>query len=314
MGKLKLQTTTLKSGAGFTLVEVLVALFILITGVVAGLSTINSGLASTQVAKSKLIAANLTQEGIEIVRNIRDNNWLEQRINPGLLWDNGFSSGDWEAIYQSQNVEPYQGRYLKIDINSFYNYTSGSDTKFKRKITIQKITDDQLRVISKVEWQEKGKSYNLTAVGDLYNWLRGSAGEPSSPPPSCYADGTACSSPSQCCSGYCVNGVCCNTDCAAVCKTCDGSGNCVNVSECENCYGCTGSCHWCHSGACYSCGWDFYQTANTQPWGNQVRCKPSFAGSIGYGYQGGNSCDGTFSDSVRGNMGQWNSNWRCACQ
>ena len=172
MEKLRPQAATFKSGAGFTLVEVLVALFILITGVVAGLSTINSGLASTQVAKSKLIAANLNQEGIEIVRNIRDSNWLEQRISPGLLWDDGLSFGDWEVVYQSQNLESYQGRYLKIDTNGFYNYTSEADTKFKRKITIQKIADDQLRIVSKVEWEEKGRSYNLTAVEDLYNWLR----------------------------------------------------------------------------------------------------------------------------------------------
>lgn len=156
----------------FTLVEVLVALFILTTAVVAGLSAVNSGLSSTQVAKSKLIAANLTQEGIEIARNIRDNNWLGQRTNPELLWDSGLSVGGWEAIYQSQNLESYQGRYLKVDTDGFYNYTSGTDTKFKREITIQKITDDQLRVISGVEWQEKGKTYSLTAVGDLYNWLR----------------------------------------------------------------------------------------------------------------------------------------------
>jgi prepilin-type N-terminal cleavage/methylation domain-containing protein len=156
----------------FTLVEVLIALFILTTALVAGLSTVNSGLSLTQVAKSKLIAANLTQEGIEIVRNIRDNNWLEQRTDPELLWDSGLSVGDWEATYQSQNLEFYQGRYLKVDVSGFYNYTSGLDTKFKRKITIQEITDDQLRIISEVEWQEKGKTYSLTAVGDLYNWLR----------------------------------------------------------------------------------------------------------------------------------------------
>lgn len=170
--KFFLKLTISKNSAGFTLVETLLALFILSTAIVAGLSTVNSGLSSTQVAKSKLIAANLTQEGIEIVRNIRDNNWLEERTNPGLLWDSGLSAGDWETTYQSQNLESYQGRYLKVDTNGFYNYTSGTDTKFKRKITIQKIADDQLRIISKVEWQEKGKDYGLTAVGDLYNWLR----------------------------------------------------------------------------------------------------------------------------------------------
>lgn len=166
---------------GFTLVEVLVALFVLTTAIVACLNAVNRGLSSTQNAKSKLIAANLVQEGIEVVRNIRDTNWLEQRTNPDLLWDDGLSAGDWEVTYQSQSLSPYLGRYLRINANGFYNYTIGTDTKFRRKITIQRIADDQLRIISGVEWQEKGKTYNLTAVSDLYNWLRGSVAV--SPPP-----------------------------------------------------------------------------------------------------------------------------------
>ena len=170
--KKRRENKTKKNGEGFTLVEVLVALFILSTGIVTGLAAVNQGLAATQIAKSKLIAANLAQEGIELVRNIRDTNWLEQRDNPELPWDDGLSIGDWEVTYQSQNLESYQGRHLKIDANGFYNYTTGTDTKFQRKITIQKISDKQLRVISRVEWQEKGKTYNLIAVEDLYNWLK----------------------------------------------------------------------------------------------------------------------------------------------
>lgn len=217
------KTTTATLVRGFTLVETLLALFILTTAIVAGLSVVNQGLSSTQVAKSKLIAANLTQEGIEVVRNIRDNNWLEQRTTPELLWDDGLSSGDWEATHQSQSLEPYQGRFLKNDNNGFYNYTSGPDTKFKRKITIQKITNDQLRVISKVEWQERGKIYNLTAVGDLYNWLRGTTPSPPTPPPPPPPPPVVCEGAP-------------NTDWGA------------------NLYNCIGSNKRCYNGSCVTCG------------------------------------------------------------
>jgi prepilin-type N-terminal cleavage/methylation domain-containing protein len=169
---LRLQTSDFRLRKGFTLVEVLVALFILTTGIVAGLVVVNQGLSATQIAKSRLVAANLVQEGIEVVRNIRDTNWIEKEINPALSWDDGLLVGDWEASYQSQSLESYQGRYLKIDANGFYNYTDGNDTKFKRKITIERINNEQLRVIARVEWRERGKNYNLTAVEDLYNWLQ----------------------------------------------------------------------------------------------------------------------------------------------
>jgi hypothetical protein len=227
------------------------ALFILSTAIVAGLSAVNSGLSSTQVSKSKLIAANLNQEGIEIVRNIRDNNWLEQRTNPGLLWDTGLSSGDWEVTYQSQALESYQERYFKINSNGFYNYTSGTDTKFKRKITIQKITDDQLRIISKVEWEERGESYNLTAVSDLYNWLRGGEGEAPPPPP-----------PPPC-------------DCPA-CQQCDSYGQCIaapNTNWGAGLYECTGAVQRCYNASCVTC--DGYLASD---------------GCNGCAGQGGNAC------------------------
>lgn len=38
------------------------------------------------------------------------------------------------------------------------------------------------------------------------------------------ANGVACSSGGQCQSGFCADGVCCNTQCSGQCKTCDGSG------------------------------------------------------------------------------------------
>lgn len=61
---------------GQGLLETTIAIAILTTGVVAALSLSASNVSLTQQATSRFIAANLAREGIEVVRNIRDTNWL----------------------------------------------------------------------------------------------------------------------------------------------------------------------------------------------------------------------------------------------
>ncbi|KKW36714.1 MAG: hypothetical protein UY81_C0016G0009 [Candidatus Giovannonibacteria bacterium GW2011_GWA2_53_7] len=65
-----------RSQAGQSLIEAIIGVTILITGLVTtmalGLMTIRAG----QVSQSRTIADNLAREGIEVIRNIRDTNWL----------------------------------------------------------------------------------------------------------------------------------------------------------------------------------------------------------------------------------------------
>src|SRR3989344_723402 len=57
---------------GFTLVETLVAVSIFSISILALMSVLASGIANTNYAKQKMIAAYLAQEGIEYIRNMRD--------------------------------------------------------------------------------------------------------------------------------------------------------------------------------------------------------------------------------------------------
>lgn len=163
-----LKCSNVKMNKGFTLIEVMIAIFVMAVGIVGALSLIQQTIAFAALSSSRLVASYLAQEGIEIVRNIRDGNWLEE--NP--LWTDGIGNGIWEGDYtMTQNLEPWNspGRYLKID-NGFYKYSpSGSQTKFKRKITIVDGTDT-LKVSVLVEWQQIGKTHQVTAQEYLYNW------------------------------------------------------------------------------------------------------------------------------------------------
>lgn len=155
---------------GFTLIEVLLAVFIFMVGISSLSITINMAVSSITETKSKLIASYLAQEGIEIVRNIRDSNWLVQRDNPGFAWDSGLALGDYEADYQNQALLGYAGRYLNSDGNGFYSYSAGTATKFKRKIAISDKTANSLKVSSRVDWEVRTRPYNIEVVEYLYNW------------------------------------------------------------------------------------------------------------------------------------------------
>lgn len=153
----------------FTLLEVLIAMFILVLGATAAFSSISQTIAAASLVKDRFIASYLAQEGVEIVKNIRDGNWII-----GENWNNGLGSGDWEADYTSQTLsDNYDGDSLLIDnATGFYNYTSGTLTKFKRKINITSIGagDDRIKVTVEVSWQERGRTHNFVVVSQITNW------------------------------------------------------------------------------------------------------------------------------------------------
>lgn len=170
-----------KNSAGFTILEVILAITVLTLAVGGSFILISQTIGSVSVIQSKLIASYLIQEGLEIVRNIRDSNWLKNQT-----WDQGLPAGDWEADYTTtsfdedcENVEHYNchiyddNSFLKIpETDEFYNYSSGTDTIFKRKITISKESEepDRFKVSVEVFWREKGQLRSLAAQEYLYNW------------------------------------------------------------------------------------------------------------------------------------------------
>lgn len=156
-------------GKAFTLIEVLLAVFLIALGVLGAFALLGQTLAFTTLSADRLQASYLAQEGIEIVRNIRDSNWLEQVNDPSIPWSDGLGPGDWEADYDDQGLTSFGDRYLKINAG-FYNYDSGTETKFKRKITITPNGADILEVQVLVSWQERGKSHQVSVQENLYNW------------------------------------------------------------------------------------------------------------------------------------------------
>ena len=184
---------------GFTLIELVIAIFILVVAIIGVYNSYSTVIVLTAGASSRFTGAYLAQEGIEIVRNMRDNNWLKRQN-----WMNGLVPrclNGCEADYKTGTSPelhltpwPSDGNYLKIKGTNFYSYDDIGDdvspTKFKRKIKIRPqdhLGSNQgttvLKVFVLVTWEDKEEK--CTISGDdcdsscpfcikaeeyLYNW------------------------------------------------------------------------------------------------------------------------------------------------
>lgn len=154
------------------------AITILTVGVTASIGAIVNSIKLAPKVKNRLIAAQLAQEGIEIVRNKRDNNWIS-----GNVWDLGIS--DNLNIGQSKTgCIQYNNSVFDVNCsssNSGYNIkladgyyvhditgaTSVVNTDFSRKIILQKISIDSITVQSDVTC---GVNCDISVKSYLFNW------------------------------------------------------------------------------------------------------------------------------------------------
>ena len=85
---------------GFGLIEVTISIYILIMGLLGIMSLLHQSQKAQYANENTLVAAQLAQEGIELVRNVRDNNWLDPGISDWRMDIIGGLGGDVEAFGQ----------------------------------------------------------------------------------------------------------------------------------------------------------------------------------------------------------------------
>lgn len=66
----------IKKRSGYSFIEVMVAVFLVTTGLLAAVYLVSKSLAQSLDSRDQQVADLLAQEGVELVRNVRDNNWL----------------------------------------------------------------------------------------------------------------------------------------------------------------------------------------------------------------------------------------------
>jgi type II secretory pathway pseudopilin PulG len=174
---------------GFTLIEVLIAVFILITAVVVPLTIGSKGIFYSNFVRDQSIASYLVQEGMESVRLTRDNVFLigsANNNNSDDTWQNFVSTvsncesdinsrtenGCWlkgGATFSqcgSSGCEP-----LGIDSDGHYVSDGGDPSAFIRTIKTQSLTNpSRMRVDVTVSWKTNTLDRQITVTNYLTPW------------------------------------------------------------------------------------------------------------------------------------------------
>lgn len=157
-----------KKNKGFTLVETLVALAVVSTALMGVSTLIISNIFNARAVQQNLVAGNLAQEGLEVVRAIRDNDWLS-----GNNFGDALPDGLYRVQWNDLNLRP-------IDINpelrldkavGVYSYDSGDPTTYKRTIVIENISSVEIKILAIVEWERRGRTVRLEVESHLFDWF-----------------------------------------------------------------------------------------------------------------------------------------------
>lgn len=155
---------------GTTLVEALVAVLILALGIIPSFAIVFNGNIFSSAVRNSLVGSNLAQEGVEVVRAIRDANWFNNQP-----FDTGLADGIYRLEWNSDVLLSESGNPpLKVTPAGLYNYSSGTDTIFQRRVTVTKIDplgcNCELRIITEVTWPERNRTKTIQVESHLFNW------------------------------------------------------------------------------------------------------------------------------------------------
>ena len=165
--------STQKNKRGFTLIEMLIAVFIFTVAISALTLMAGRGIRSANDSQNRITAEFLSIEGMEVVRNVRDSAFLAGL--PETSWTGVFGGtsifdpdgcfnalGDSNQnktcafIYDSSGVPSLSSCtacILSFDSNHVYSHSLGGEiTPFSRKIYINEISQGEIRVRVTVQW------------------------------------------------------------------------------------------------------------------------------------------------------------------
>lgn len=181
--------------AGFSLLETLVVMVLITVGLLAVLTLTVETLKSQQVNRNQLIARYLAQEGLELIKNVRDSNFKERMSGNAVPWNQSFyTGGPPSCVFYTTQYNVFAPAYLATRSSStpftpdeygvlgtattssstdFFVHATGTPaTIFSRGISVCPDNNDlsSFTVVSSVTWYEKGDQYYYDLQTVLYDW------------------------------------------------------------------------------------------------------------------------------------------------
>ena len=163
---------------GFTIVETLVAIAILMIAIAGPLVVASKGLNSALASKDQMIASYLAQESMEVIKNMRDNNlksgggWLDN-LNTSNVCNNTAVNGylcDASAIANNPIISQTDHK-LYYNANTGYSHDSsaGSATIFSRYFYFQSVNSGEVVAHVYVDWNEGSVPYEIHLTSNMTN-------------------------------------------------------------------------------------------------------------------------------------------------
>ncbi len=193
--------TLIRSKFGLVLTEALVAMTIMTTGIIILSSILNNAVNTLAISRDYMIGQNLVTEGVEMVKIVRDTNWLLSptkktcwlTADPSSIAQNGNA-----VCTQVKTNAGVNGNYKNTVSNSGFGQLTetsdqpldlsklatqaaaqakylvkidGVDSKFYRSTTFSSVSATQATFEVKVQWLDGKKVRTITRKTTLYNYL-----------------------------------------------------------------------------------------------------------------------------------------------
>lgn len=179
---------------GQSLLEAIFAIGLLLIAVTAILGLAISNTAGQSASELQLVANNLAREGIEVVRNVRDTNWLaDQAWDTGLIsdgtavpkfdpstntWTTDFTFNGPTTVYKSGGIYIQGGSgqltiYSRLlTLKNICQAADGTETIIAAGDACVASLKIGLKIESQVNWSERGRSHTVTLTDLLYAWKK----------------------------------------------------------------------------------------------------------------------------------------------
>lgn len=97
-----------------TLLEAILAIGVIMTATISATTLIVSTISAGQVGKDKVVAANFAREGLEVIRGIRDTNWIRRAENVTV----GIDSDNPPLVQWNSSPDGFADVYPTLDSTS----------------------------------------------------------------------------------------------------------------------------------------------------------------------------------------------------
>lgn len=193
INKFKIKNYKLKMSAGFTVLESIVAIFVLSLAISGAFAAVRQSLHQSTLSKDEVKAFYLAQDVIEIIRNKRDTNMLAYLNDGTTTWLTHMSA--------DASDHCYFGKVCRIDSTGYgftfaglsycgtawntcpnlnmssvtFLYTHGNTgvvpTNFKREVMFESVNANEVAVIVRITWTKGLLTKEFKVKTHLFNWI-----------------------------------------------------------------------------------------------------------------------------------------------